>query len=163
AMASFLTGRQARKTAGADIRIGISVDQLAAQKNGAATRFASLELGCEGGKNSGSCDSGYSCAYSANLSWRTDATPMSKETNPRLVFERLCGAAGKGGDVEQARRDHYKKSILDFVSEDANDLRRKLGSTDVRKLDEYLTGVREIEQRIQKTQPVVEVGQSKMP
>jgi hypothetical protein len=163
AMASFLTGRQARKTSGADIRIGISVDQLAAQKVGSATRFASLEIGCEGGKNSGNCDSGYSCAYSANLSWRTESTPMSKETNPRLVFERLFGTPGKTGSMEQARRDHYKQSILDFVAEDANDLRRKLGSTDQRKLDEYMTGVREIEQRINKAQPVVEVGQAKMP
>ncbi len=162
AMASFLTGRQARKTSGADIRIGISADQLAAQKVGQATRFASLEIGCEGGKNSGNCDSGYSCAYSANLSWRTESTPMSKETNPRLVFERLFGKPGKAGDADQARRDHYKKSILDFVAEDANDLRRKLGSTDQHKLDEYLTGVREIEQRISKAQPVVEVGQSRI-
>jgi hypothetical protein len=162
AMASFLTGRQARKTSGADIRIGISVDQLAAQKIGQTTRFASLEIGCEGGKNSGNCDSGYSCAYSANLSWRTEATPMSKETNPRLVFERLFGTPGKVTDAEQARRDDYKKSILDFVAEDANDLRRKLGATDQRKLDEYLTGVREIEQRIVRAQPVVEVGQGKI-
>ncbi len=162
AMATFLTGRQARKTSGADIRIGISVDQLAAQKVGGATRFASLEIGCEGGKNSGNCDSGYSCAYSANLSWRGDATPMSKETNPRLVFERLFGAPGKTTDEQQARRDNYKKSILDFVAEDASDLRRKLGSTDQHKLDEYLTGVREIEQRISKSLPAVEVGQARM-
>lgn len=163
AMSSFLTGRQARKTSGADIRIGISVDQLAAQQIGSATRFASLEIGCEGGKNSGNCDSGYSCAYSANLSWRTESTPMSKETNPRLVFERLFGTPGKVGETEQAKRDHYKKSILDYVAEDANDLRKKLGSTDQRKLDEYITGVREIEQRIERTQPAVEVGQSRMP
>src|SRR5262249_61217751 len=69
AMSSFLTGRQARKTSGADIRIGISVDQLAAQHVGQKTRFPSLELGIERGLNAGNCDSGYSCAYSANLSW----------------------------------------------------------------------------------------------
>ena len=152
AMSSFLTGKQARKTSGADIRIGISADQVAApQKIGQSTRFTSLEIGCEGGKNSGNCDSGYSCAYSANLSWRGEATPMSKEVNPRLVFERLFGAIPKPGDPDQYRRDTAKKSILDFVAEDANQLRTKLGATDQRKLDEYLTGVREIEQRIQKS------------
>ena len=96
AMAAFLTGGKPRKTHGADIRVGISVDQVAAEKIGKATRFASLEIGCEGGKNAGNCDSGYSCAYSANLSWRSESTPMSKEVNPQLVFDRLFSAAGQG-------------------------------------------------------------------
>jgi hypothetical protein len=141
-MASFLTGRQARKTSGADIRVGVSVDQLAAQKLGGATRFPSLEIGCEGGRSAGNCDSGYSCAYSSNLAWRTESTPVAKETNPRLVFERLF--ARPGGD----RRDRYKVSLLDFVAEDAARMKMRLGSTDVRKLDEYLSGVREIEKRL---------------
>jgi hypothetical protein len=147
AMASFLTGRQARKTHGADIRLGVSVDQLAAEKIGKATRFASLEIGCEGGKNSGNCDSGYSCAYSANLAWRTESSPVAKETNPRLVFERLFAAPGKSDDKAR-RRERYKHSILDFVGEDARQLKNRLGSTDQQKLDEYLTGVRDIEQRL---------------
>ena len=87
AMSAFLTGCQARKTHGADIKSGISVDQFAAEKVGKATRFASLELGCEKGLNAGNCDSGYSCAYSANLSWRSETLPMAKEVNPRSVFE----------------------------------------------------------------------------
>jgi hypothetical protein len=149
AMATFLTGCQAKKTAGADIKVGISVDQVAAQKVGNLTKFASLEIGCEGGKNAGSCDSGYSCAYSANLSWRSESTPMSKEVNPRLVFERLF-TNGKGSDAQKAREEAYKKSILDFVAEDAGSLKRSLGAADQRKLDEYLVGVREIEERIQK-------------
>jgi hypothetical protein len=143
AMSAFLTGSQPRKTSGADIRVGISVDQVAAEKVGKQTRFASLEIGCEGGKNAGNCDSGYSCAYSANLSWRTESTPMAKEINPRLVFERLFAKPGQG-----ARGDRYKLSILDHVVEDANNLKRRLGVTDQRKLDEYLTGVRAIEQRL---------------
>ena len=155
AMASFLTGRQARKTAGADIRIGVSVDQLAAQKVGGATRFASLEVGCEGGKNAGNCDSGYSCAYSSNLSWRTESTPAAKETNPRLVFERLFTLPGKDG--EQARRQRYKLSLLDFVAEDARQLKTRLGATDQRKLDEYLSGVREIERRLVRAEKDVEI------
>ncbi len=147
AMAAFLTGSQPRKTHGADIKVGISVDQLAAQKLGKATRFASLEIGCEGGKNSGNCDSGYSCAYSANLAWRTESSPVAKETNPRLVFERLFSVPGKGDD-KTLRLQRYKQSILDFVGEDARQLKNRLGATDQRKLDEYLTGIREIEQRL---------------
>src|SRR3954462_4742515 len=98
AMATFLTGCQAKKTAGADIKIGVSVDQVAAQKVGNKTKFASLEIGCEGGKNSGNCDSGYSCAYNSNLAWRSESTPMSKEVNPRLVFERLFLNGGSRTD-----------------------------------------------------------------
>jgi hypothetical protein len=150
AMATFLTGCQAKKTSGADIKIGISVDQVAAQKVGDKTKFPSLEIGCEGGKNAGSCDSGYSCAYSANLSWRSDSTPMSKEVNPRLVFERLFTPGFSASDAERVKQETFKKSILDFVAEDAKALKRDLGTPDQRKLDEYLEGVREIEQRIQK-------------
>jgi Protein of unknown function (DUF1552) len=154
AMAAFLTGRQARKTDGADIRAGVSVDQLAAQRVGAATRFASLELGCEGGRQAGNCDSGYSCAYSSNLSWRSDATPNPKEINPRLVFDRLFGNHVPGEDDRaRAMRDYFNQSILDFVRDDANRLRSRLGSADLRRMDEYLTSVREIERRIQQASP----------
>jgi Protein of unknown function (DUF1552) len=161
AMASFLTGRQARKTDGANIRVGISADQVAAQKIGQATRFASLEIGCEGGKNAGNCDSGYSCAYSSNLSWRGESLPMSKEINPKLVFDRLFSTPAKG-DGDQARRDRYKQSVLDFVAEDAKALQSNLGVNDQRKLDEYLTGVRELEQRIAKAPPTVDLGATKL-
>jgi hypothetical protein len=153
-MSAFLTGCQPRKTHGADIKAGVSVDQLAAQKVGKATRFASLEIGCEGGRNAGNCDSGYSCAYSANISWRGESTPMPKEVNPRLVFERLFAPAGSKTDPKARRRDLLRKSILDFVAEDARGLKRKLGSTDNRKLDEYLTGVREIERRLARVEKV---------
>lgn len=149
ALASFLTGAHARKTGGADIKIGVSVDQVAAEQMGRKTRFASLELGCEAGQQAGSCDSGYSCAYSSNISWRTETTPVAKEVNPRAVFERLfAGGPGNESDQARARRDRYQKSVLDFVREDADRLERQLGHTDRRKLDEYLTSVRELEQRI---------------
>jgi hypothetical protein len=163
AMAAFLTGRQAKKTHGADIRAGISVDQLASQKIGQATKFPSLEVGCDRGMNSGNCDSGYSCAYSANLSWRSESTPCAKEINPRLVFDRLFANQVKGEvDQSRAKRDRYHQSILDFVAEDAQDLRRRLGSTDQRKLDEYLTSVREIEMRIARAEEVVVDGSTKL-
>lgn len=150
AMAAFLTGCQARKTHGADIKAGISADQVAALKVGKFTRFPSLELGCDRGLQSGNCDSGYSCAYSANLSWRGDATPMAKEINPRLVFERLFSDGHPKGEAASARakRERYKLSVLDFVAEDALMLKQRLGAADVRKLDEYLSGVRELELRI---------------
>lgn len=149
AMASFLTGRQARKTNGADIRIGVSVDQMAAREVGKYTRFASLEIGCEPGRQAGNCDSGYSCAYSSNLSWRGESTPNAKEVNPKQVFERLFGGEDRNEtEAVRAKRQEYRKSILDFVADDANDLRGKLGAGDQRKLEEYLTSIRELEQRI---------------
>jgi len=148
AMASFLTGCQPRKTAGANIKVGVSVDQLAAQRIGSTTKFASLEIGCEGGRQAGNCDSGYSCAYSSSISWRTESSPVAKETNPRLVFQRLFSVEAKPGEVASLKAAAYRRSLLDYVAEDARQLRGRLGSTDQRKLDEYLNGVREIEQRL---------------
>lgn len=143
---SFLTGTQPRKTSGADIQAGVSIDQAVAARVGDQTRLPSLELGIERGRNAGNCDSGYSCAYSTNVSWKSPTTPTSKEVNPRLAFERIFG---RPGDRElQERRNRYRKSILDFVSDDARRLQGKLGGTDRQKLDEYFTSVREIEQRI---------------
>jgi hypothetical protein len=151
-LASFLTGTHPRKTAGADIRAGISVDQLAARKVGRDTRLPSLELGCERGAQAGNCDSGYSCAYSSNISWRTESVPMPKEVNPKLVFDRLFGKGLASGLADSAKNKKYRKSILDFVSEDARDLNARLGAPDRRKLDEYLSAIREIETRIDRAQ-----------
>jgi hypothetical protein len=149
ALASFLTGKHPRKTNGADIRAGVSVDQVAAAKVGQQTKFASLELGCEQGSQAGNCDSGYSCAYSTNISWRSETTPAVKEINPRLVFERLfCGGPAGANAESRALRDRYQKSILDFVLEDAHRLRGRLDNKDKQKLDEYLSSVREIERRV---------------
>jgi hypothetical protein len=156
-LAAFLTGRQARKTAGSDIKIGISADQVAAQHIGSQTRFPSLELGCEPGRQAGNCDSGYSCAYSCNISWRGDATPNAKEVDPKLVFERLfAGHDSRENAAAAAKREAQRKSILDFVMDDASRLKGELSSNDVRKLDEYLGAVRELEQRIEKYQKPVD-------
>lgn len=146
ANATFLTGCQARKTSGADIQIGISVDQLAANQIGHQTRIPSLELSTDPPRRSGHCDSGYSCAYQFNLSWLDENTPAPAERDPRLVFEKLFGS---GNAKEDARRRAYRKSILDFVREDARRLHARLGSTDRSKLDEYTTAVRDIERRIE--------------
>ncbi|MDX2041942.1 MAG: DUF1552 domain-containing protein [Acidobacteriota bacterium] len=151
--ASYLSGVHCKKTAGADIQAGISADQVAAQIIGSQTRFASLELGCEDSRTVGNCDSGYSCAYTNSISWRTPTTPNPPEINPRMAFERLFGTADLSLSAEvRARRAAYRKSILDMVSEDTKKLTGKLGASDKRKLDEYLYAVREIEQRIEKAE-----------
>ena len=148
--ACFLTGVHPKKTAGSDIQAGISVDQIAAKNLGAATKIASLELGCEDSRTVGGCDSGYSCAYTNSISWRGPQTPMPPETNPRIVFERLFGDDDFTASPEdRARRAATRKSILDLVNGRTQRLVQDLGASDRRKLDEYLTGVRELEQRIQ--------------
>lgn len=153
AAASYLTGVHPRKTAGADIQNGISVDQVAAQHLAPQTRFASIELGCDDSRTVGNCDSGYSCAYTNSLAWRGPATPMPPETNPRLVFERLFGDIDTSLTPEaRARRLRYRRSILDLVGERTRQLSADLGPTDRRKLDEYLTSIREIERRIEKAE-----------
>ena len=129
AAASYLTGVHPRKTAGADIQNGISVDQVAAQHVGKDTRFGSLELGCDDSRTIGNCDSGYSCAYTNSLAWRGPATPMPPETNPRLVFERLFGDIDTSISPEtRARRLRYRRSILDLVNERTTQLSADLGT-----------------------------------
>lgn len=151
--ASFLTGVHCRKTAGADIKGGVSADQVAARKIGSMTRFPSLELGCEDSRTVGNCDSGYSCAYTNSISWRTETTPMPPEINPRMAFERLFGSEDLSLTPEvRARRRQYRKSILDLVREDTSGLAKTLGPSDRRKIDEYLFAIREIEKRIEMTE-----------
>ncbi len=149
AAACYLTGVHPRKTSGGDIQNGVSVDQVVATRWADATRLPSLELGCDDSRTVGNCDSGYSCAYTNSVSWRGPATPMPPELNPRLVFERLFGAFDRDQDpAVRARRLRDRRSVLDAVLGRANALSASLGSHDRRKMDEYLTSVREIERRI---------------
>ena len=147
--AAFLTGAHPKKTNGADILNGTSVDQVIAREVGDETRFASLELGLEGSSQSGSCDSGYSCAYSSNLAWRNSTSPLAKEMDPGAVFDRLF-ASGNAQEDNQSKgvRKNRRKSVLDFALEDAQKLHRDLGAADRRKLDEYLYALRDIEKRL---------------
>lgn len=146
---TFLTCSRLNKTAGTDIHNGISVDQVAANAIGMATRFPSLQLGTDGGGTAGDCDSGYSCAYARNVSWASATNPLPKLTNPAVVFDRLfAGMDPNATRMEQARRQAYQTSVLDYALRDAQRLRARLGTTDQRKLDEYLASVREVEQRI---------------
>ena len=146
--ATFLTGAQAKKTSGAEIHAGVSVDQVAAQVVGTETAFPSLEIGCDPGAVSGDCDSGYSCAYSSNLSWRTPTTPNAKEIDPQAVFDRLFGDPTAGTPEEREARRRRRASILDLVLGQADALRGRLGTSDRRKVDEYLEGVRAVELRV---------------
>lgn len=153
ASGTFLTGVRVKKTAGSDIHAGISIDQVVANQVGHLTRFPSLELTCDAVRKSGNCDSGYSCAYQYNLAWRSPTQPIAPEPNPRLLFERLFGAGAPGERAASlARRQQQQRSILDFVLEDARALQQQMSSRDRNKLDEYLTSVREIETRIEKTE-----------
>jgi len=150
AASAFLTGCQARKTSGSNIQSGISADQVAAARIGERTRIPSLELGMERYRGAGNCDSGYACAYSTTLSWRTPHTPLPIETEPRQVFERLFSA--RPNDADRIRRNQLRASVLDSVLEDARELQSIVGGADRQRLDEYLTGVREIEQRIARSE-----------
>lgn len=156
--ATWLTGVHIRKTAGDDIQAGVSVDQVAAQFIGDKTRFRSLELGCERGATSGDCDSGYSCAYSSNVSWSGPATPVAKEVNPRAVFERLFGDSGLDPEARR-RRAVTRRSVVDAVLEDARSMRSRLGGRDQAKLDEYLEAVRSVERRLQSSEAGIAAGE----
>jgi hypothetical protein len=123
----------------------MSADQAAAAAVGDKTRLASLEIGCESGAMAGNCDSGYSCVYSSTMSWKSATQPLPKDINPKSVFDRLFG----GGSVEErAKAQARRKSVLDAVREDSKDLNGKLGKQDQQKMDEYLTSIREIEERM---------------
>jgi hypothetical protein len=145
----FLTGVRLNKSSTV-IRAGVSIDQIIARQVRHLTRFASLELTCDARRKTSGCDSGYSCAYQHNLSWSSETTPMAPESNPRHVFERLFGAGSPGERTANLqRRRETQRSLLDFVLEDARAMQGRLGARDDEKLDQYLTGVREIEQRIE--------------
>jgi hypothetical protein len=148
----FLTGVRLKKSA-TDIRAGTSIDQVLAAKIGHLTRFPSLELSCDHARRSSACDSNYSCAYQYNLSWSSPTTPVAAESNPRLVFERLFGSGKHGERAAIAkRRQADQQSVLDFVLDDARRMQGQLDAHDKDKLDQYLTGVRAIETRIQKAE-----------
>ncbi|MFM8707978.1 MAG: DUF1552 domain-containing protein [Planctomycetia bacterium] len=159
AMAAFLTGVHPRKTDGTSIRNGTSVDQIVATMVGDETRLASLEIGADKGAMAGDCDSGYSCVYSSTMSWRSPTQPVPKEVNPKVVFDRLFG----DGDPAAAARAARRKSILDFVRDDSRGLERRLAAGDRRKLDEYFTSVRDIEQRIERAAALPPVQPPGMP
>jgi hypothetical protein len=144
ASAAFLTCAHPKKRAPEGLKVGVSVDQVIAEKVGASTRLRSLDVGCEPGRPSGDCDSGYPCAYTNNVSWRTPFSPTGKETSPRAVFDRLFGTEEDRAPQRRATR----RRILDSVREDAKRLSGALGAGDRARLDEYLTAVDALDARI---------------
>ena len=148
---SYLTGIQVKKST-VDIKAGVSMDQIVAKQVGGATRFPSLEIGLEDSRQSGDCDSGYSCAYTNNLAWRSETQPLPPILDPRALFERLFGNGAVLSPEARARESKYRRSILDFVTEDTKKLESGLGPTDRRKLDEYLSSIREVELQLQKAE-----------
>ena len=150
--ASWLTGVHPKRTGGSDIRAGISADQVAAKELGNKTQFGSLEIGLEEPNLAGDCDSGYSCAYTNTISWRTPTTPNPMEVNPRAVFERLFGDGETTDPKSRLKLMKEDRSLLDFVRGDVARLQPTLGARDKSKLDEYLEGIRDIERRIQKAE-----------
>ncbi|HVV47016.1 MAG TPA: DUF1552 domain-containing protein [Bryobacteraceae bacterium] len=148
---SYLTGIQVKKTT-IDIRASISCDQIIANKIGTQTRFPSLELGMDDARQAGDCDSGYSCAYTNNLAWRSETQPLPPTLDPRVLFERLFGDGQILTPEERALQAKNRQSILDFVMADTKKLQTTLGPTDRRKLDEYLSSIREVERQLEKAE-----------
>jgi len=159
---SYLTGVQVKKTT-IDIKASISCDQIIANKIGSQTRFASLELGMDDSRQAGDCDSGYSCAYTNNLAWKSETQPLPPTLDPRALFERLFGTGLVLSPEAKERQARYRRSILDFVTGDARKLQSSLGPTDRRKLEEYLSSIRDVEQQLEKAEKenVVNPGMDK--
>ncbi len=148
--AAYLTGAHPKRTEGADIWCGISMDQVIANHIGHETQLGSLELGIEPPSLLGSCDVGYSCTYTNTLSWRSPTSPLPVSVKPLDVFERLFGDASATDESSRQARLARQASILDYVLTDARRLSDGMGANDRRKLDEYMTSVRDVERRIQK-------------
>lgn len=144
---SYLTGVQVKKSV-TDIHAAKSVDQYVADHIAGQTRFPSLEIGLEDSRQAGNCDSGYSCAYTNNLAWRSETQPLPPVLNPRMLFERLFGNAAGLTPQQRTQRNISRRSILDYVMEESRSLRNAIGPSDQRKLDEYLTSIRQIEEQM---------------
>jgi hypothetical protein len=155
--AAFLTGLVARRTTGnSQLHLGRSMDQFAAEVLGQDTQFPSLELSLEGTDSNvvATCDPSYSCAY-MNISWRNENTPMPREVNPRIVFERLFGDSGTSDASVRQARFRRSSSVLDSVLEKTGRLQKRLAPDDRAKLGEYLDSVRDVERRLQRAEAQV--------
>jgi hypothetical protein len=146
--AAFMCANKPKKTTGADIQDGTTIDQLIAQKIGQETLLPSLQLALEDpGANSSNCGEGYSCAYTNSISWSSPTQPLPMELDPQVAFERLFGSGGSS--EERAARREQDRSILDSVSQSLTRFKRDLGASDRARLDEYETDIREIERRLE--------------
>jgi hypothetical protein len=147
--ATYLTGTHPKKTEGADMRAGISMDQVAARELGKHTQLASLELCVDDSDLLGQCEAGYSCAYMNTICWRTPTTPVAMENRPRAIFERLFGDNDSTDPAVRLRQIKSDRSILDSVTETVSSLLTGLAPSDRTKLTDYLDAIRDVERRIQ--------------
>jgi hypothetical protein len=152
AASTFLTGVHVKKTEGADLEAGVSMDQIAAQQLGKETQLASIEITMEYTEMLGACDAGYSCAYSNTIAWRSPTTPLPMEVDPRAIFERLFGDGDSTDRSARLVRIQEDRSILDALAQDVRRLDKRLGPRDHTKLAEYLDAIRDVERRIQKAE-----------
>ncbi|HEV8316986.1 MAG TPA: DUF1552 domain-containing protein [Vicinamibacterales bacterium] len=150
--AGYLTGAHAKKTEGADLENGISMDQIVAKELGKQTQLGSLELALEANDMAGGCEHGYSCAYTGTVSWASAKTPLPMENDPRAVFERLFGSSESTEQTARLARIKMERSILDMVTGRLAQLRMSLGSSDRLRVTEYIDSVRDIERRIQRAE-----------
>jgi len=147
ACTAWLTGTHAKMTSGADLRAGISADQIAGKEFGKYTQLASLEIGLESAEVVGACESAYGCAYYNTISWRNETTPLPMENRPRVIFERLFGDTTDPKARATLRQED--RSILDAINADVKRMRVKVGGTDRSKIDQYLDAIRDVERRMQ--------------
>ena len=151
ASGTYLTGVHVRRS-DSNVENGISMDQIAAKALERETQLSSLQLTLDDSSLVGSCDVGYSCAYSSTLSWLTPTLPLMSENNPRVVFERLFGSSDSTDTRVRVTRLRQDRSILDAVTDRVRQLQQRLGPTDKTKVDDYLTSVRDVERRLQKAE-----------
>jgi Protein of unknown function (DUF1552) len=149
ASAVFLTGMHPKRTEGSDIHAGISIDQLIAKEFGKYTQLASLEVALDRTAVVGTCDTGYSCAYSNTMCWRTPTNPVPMENQPRAVFERLFGDSDTTDSAQRIAQIRNDRSLLDSVAQQVSRILTGLGPGDRNKLNEYLDAIRDVERRIQ--------------
>ena len=151
ACGSYLTGVHVKKS-DSIVENAVSMDQIAAKAFESDTQLSSLQMTADENSLLGSCDLGYSCAYSSTVSWLTPTLPLMAENNPRVLFERMFGASDSTDSRVRAARLKQDKSLLDSVNDRVSQLQRKLGTADNRKMDDYLTALRDVERRIQKAE-----------
>jgi hypothetical protein len=164
AAASYMAGVEVQRLGATDVRLGVSADQIAAKAIGPNTKLPSLEMALEEARQAGNCDNNYSCAYVYNLAWRSETQPLPPISEPRVLFERLFGSDVVEAPAAYARRLAMRRSILDGVGQETARLESTLGPTDRRKLDEFLSSVREIEKLVERTEKegvIVDPGMEK--
>ena len=157
--ATFLTQSHPKQTESSDVRSGISLDQLYAQRFGQDTPIPSMQLCIENVDQAGGCAYGYSCVYTDTISWASATDPLPMIRDPRLAFDQLFGAGGTR-EARAARRQ-TQRSVLDFITDEVASLKRELDPSDRQRMDRYLADIRELERRIQRVEARNDSGEAR--